>query len=151
MGLDRTKLRRILSQEGVSPKTARRPSLSDREHIDEQYADVPRNEQGELLPTMRDLKKVKMVVVGPKGKYSDPVLNKEGERIFKEITGSAYFGGSKGTPRHHPALVWIAQNHPRLFTSGFQLIPVPGGVYEIREYDGMESLWTPQSVKWVKI
>ena len=144
-------LRTIMAEEGF--KIARRPYRSERDDIDEQYGDVPRNERGDLLPAMGDLKKVKMVVIGPRGRYAAPELNREGKRIFKEITGSDYdsYGGKHGTPRHHPALVWIAQTYPGLFAGGFELVPVPGGVYKIREYDGSEWLETPQSVEWTKI
>jgi hypothetical protein len=34
---------------------------------------------------------------------------------------------------------------------GFRLIDVPSGVYEIREYDGFESLHTPDSIQWIRI
>ena len=140
-------LRKIMAEEGF--KIARRPYRSEREDIDEQLADIPRTDRGERLPEMRDLKKVKMVVIGPRNQYSGPELSRYGQRAFKEITGKEY--DSYSTPRHHPALVWIAQNQPGFFQRGFQLVPVPGGVYKVREYDGSEWLETPQSIDWTKI
>ena len=44
------KLRDILMSEGIL-RTAKRPHRSERDDIEEQYADVPRNEQGELALT----------------------------------------------------------------------------------------------------
>lgn len=144
-----SRLRELLISEGIL-RTARRPSLSERDDIDEQYDDVPRDQKGLLLPRMDGLKKVKKVVVGPKGRHQSPELTREGNRIFKEITGDRY--DSYETPRHHPALVWMAETMPDWFQGGaFRVKRVPGGVYEIRRYDSMEWIVTPNSVDWVKI
>jgi hypothetical protein len=145
-----SKLRDILINEGLMPKSAARPYRSQRDDIEEGYGDVPRDMQGRNLPTMRDLKKVKMVVIGPKGRYQEPDLTREGQRIFREITNGKQFD-SWSTSRHHPALIWIAQNRPELFVGGFQLLPVPGGKYLIKNYDSMESLQTPETMDWTQI
>lgn len=161
-----------LSLEQWAPKT--NPSGLDRKHDRPYYGARPRmtrraavREQVEemrsasrpSLPTMEDLKQKRKVVLGPKG-YASPTLTRAGQRAFREITGTDY--DEWQTPRHHPALVWMAENVPGYFvpygdkfgyadTRGFRLMDVPGGVYEIREYDGMESLHTPESVQWVHI
>lgn len=127
-----SKLRDILISEGLMSKSA----------------------EGRTLPTMRDLKQVKMVVIGPKGRHREVLLTREGQEVFGEITNGDHFD-SWSTPRHHPALIWIAQNRPELFDGGFQLLPVPGGKYLVKEYNSegryTESLQTPETMDWIQI
>jgi hypothetical protein len=127
-----------------------KPAMRSRAAINEQMAEMSPSSS---LPEMADLPQKLKVVVGPKS-YSAPALTREGARAFKEMTGEKY--DELKTPRHHPALVWLAENRPGYFYSylkepGFRLYDVPGGVYEIREYDGWESLHTPESIRWVRI
>jgi hypothetical protein len=127
-----------------------RPQLTRRAAVREQVAEMS---DGSGLPEMADLVQKRKVVIGPKG-YGSPDLTPQGERAFKEITGEKF--DRYETPRHHPAFVWLAENRPHFFFQygnkpGFRLIDVPGGVYEVREYDGFESFYTPESVQWVRI
>lgn len=131
---------------GAKPQMTRRAAV--REQVEE-MGGASRSS----LPAMEDLKQKRKVVIGPEG-FSSPTLTPLGKKAFKEISGTDYDDWS--TPRHHPALVWMAENAPGYFHNysfgpGFRVVDVPGGVYEIREYDGYESVHTPDSIKWVRI
>ena len=100
---------------------------------------------GKRLPLLRDLPTPKAVVVHPDfGGFS---LTSAGKRMFEEITGGDKFD-SYDTPRHHPALLWLANNEAKdAFRSKIKVIPVSGD-YEIREYDGREWVVTPNDIRW---
>ena len=139
-----------LSLEQWEPKKNPKPQMTRRASIHEQVAEMSPSSS---LPEMADLPQKLKVVVGPKS-YASPTLLREGARAFEQMTGQKY--DELKTPRHHPALVWLAENRPAYFYSylkepGFRLYDAPGGLYEIRDYDGWESFHTPDTIQWVRI
>ena len=131
-------LRRAL----MNPK----PQMGRRAAIREQVDDI--SSRAGRLPHNDELPQPLKVVIGPKW-YSVPQLTPAGQRAFREMTGREYLYHE--TSRHLPALVWLAENRPAMWYEPPRVIPVPGGVYEIREYDGFESLHTPESIQWTRI
>ena len=127
-----------------TPSDGPRPQMKRHAAVREQMADLA----SPGLPSNGSLPQPLKVVLGPKS-YSGPELTRAGERAFEEMTITKY--SSWKTPRHLPALVWLAENRPHFFVDAPRVIPVPGGEYEIREYDGWESLHTPESVKYIRI
>jgi len=97
------------------------------------------------------------VVIGPQNQYTSPELHGFGRQLFFVLTGEEY--DEQETPRHHPALVWLAENYPDMFKDGrgwgytppVRVCPVPGGVYRIEDYDGKESLVLPDRQEWTVI
>ena len=89
--------------------------------------------------------------------YAGVALDGFGRQVFSALTGETY--DKKSTPRHHPALVWIAENHPHLFKDGrgwgnnppVRVCPVPGGIYRIELHDVYEQLIVPTDNDWTFI
>ena len=100
----------------------------------------------EVVP--ETFKKVYAVVVS--SEYDEPViLTSEGEREFKYLSGERY---TTSTPRHHPALIWLALRRRGAFLGGVTVEDVPGGKYLIeRGAGGYEKVVTPQDRGWVTI
>lgn len=127
---------------GARPKPTRRAAL------EEGLGETPQTYE---LPFSETLKQQKKVVVGGQMDFKGAELNREGALAFASMTGGEEYDAFT-TPRHHPALVWLAENRKHFFTSPkIRVLAVPGGKYEIREYDGAESLFTPETIKWTVI
>lgn len=57
-------------------------------------------------------------------------------------------------PRHHPLLVQAVekfQEEADGLCSSLKIVEIEGNVYRINEYDGWETVQTPDDVKWVVI
>jgi hypothetical protein len=59
-------------------------------------------------------------------------------------------------PRHHPDLVrlvteWLAADPSRAKQSDLALCSIDSDRYYLEEYDGIETVWTPETVPWVHI
>ena len=89
--------------------------------------------------------------------YAGVSLDGFGRQVFFALTGETY--NEEKTPRHHPALVWIAENHPHLFKDGrgwgnnppVMVHSVPGGIYRIELFDVYEQLFLPDQHDWTVI
>lgn len=121
-----------------------RPQMARKAAIREGLLDLP-SMKG--LPRLESLRLERAAVV-------DPEMTPIGLIAFEEIAGEKfnYFE----TPRHHPALVWLARNRPDLFKYDDILFAVPGGVYRIRREGKWEHVETPEEgfddVKpWIRI
>jgi hypothetical protein len=81
-------------------------------------------------------------------------LSKEGKERYVELTGCdpVFYEGS--LDRHDPALVQVVEelgDAASGFCGNLQIEEIEGSLYRISEYDGSESVETPDSLDWVQI
>lgn len=121
-----------------------RPQMARRAAIQEGLRDLP-SMKG--LPRLETIKQERAAV-------ADPRMKPLGKLAFEEISGEVF--NHYETPRHHPALVWLARNRPEFFEYENILYPVPGGIYRIVRSGRWEVVETPDDASdsdkpWVRI
>jgi len=74
-------------------------------------------------------------------------LSDEAEARYAELSGSD--GGYQS--RHDPILVRVVEELGEAASGNLRIAEIEGSIYRIDEYDGSESVETPDSYDWVQI
>jgi len=101
-------------------------------------------------PSIGDLPQEEYVVL-------DPSMTEEGEALFKQITGEDF--SFEETPRHHPALLWLARHAPQVWTKHAvfgrplrRVVAIEGGVYALHlDETCREQVRLPSDIAWVTV
>lgn len=81
-------------------------------------------------------------------------LSDEGKERYAELSGGSADFHDWDLSRHDPVLVQVVEelgDAASGFCGNLQIAEIEGSVYRIDEYDGNESVETPDSVDWVQI
>lgn len=77
-------------------------------------------------------------------------------QLEKELNNEKYYSYNSyypEIPRHHPLLVQVVEELGTRKASGsgaeLEVIEIEGNLYNIDEYDGYESISTPNTISWI--
>jgi hypothetical protein len=81
-------------------------------------------------------------------------LSAEGAAYYNELAGDENAWPPRNVVRHDPILVRVVEELEDDASgdySDLQVAEIPGNKYNIREYDGYESIDTPESMLWIEV
>lgn len=88
------------------------------------------------------------------GCYGGFNLSEEAKERYVELTGCAADFYARDLNRHDPYLVQVVEelgDAASGFCGALRIEEIEGSLYRIDEYDGYESVETPDAIDWVEI
>ena len=84
--------------------------------------------------------------------YDEKPVVYHGFHPAQKADGGYYGGWERQVPRHHPLLVECVETLGEAANGRFadlQVVTIEGNKYIVEEYDGFESVRTPETMKWI--